>query len=173
MATKDAWDVAVAIAQIVSAIGTMAAVGVTLWLTYASRKPKVRIELATHQHLFKAARASEGRLVVTNLGDRNVVLIDARWRVGRQGKSMSFVFDFYGDDEEKMPLTWSEIKPQFPRAYEVPYGYNTRNLRSIVDGPLTVKNLRRVKLEAEFSSGHVVRIPLPNSVADELEKFIG
>lgn len=59
---KKGWKIALDVTQIVSAIGTIAAVVVTPWLTYASRRPKARIELSAHRQLFTSARASEGRL---------------------------------------------------------------------------------------------------------------
>ncbi|CAG9250728.1 hypothetical protein [Paraburkholderia caribensis] len=171
--SKDVWDIAVDIAQILSAIGTCGAVIVSLWLASQGRRPKARIVLETHKPFYQSAIASEARLLITNTGDRNAVIIDARLRLGRTGPSVPLTYGHYGDDNDKIPLTWNEVRPGVPNPFTIPYDHNVRNLRRISgeSAAIPATKMRNLALEIEFSTGHVLREKVPWQVLAELSKY--
>ena len=170
---KDAWDIAVDVAQMLSATGTCGAVIVSLWLAGQGRRPKARVVLDIHKSFYESATPANGRLVITNTGDRNAVVIDARWRLGRADPSCQLVYGHYDDDQDKAPLTWHEVRPGVPNAFTIPYEHNLRNIRKMVNaqGTIPVSSIRRLSLEIEFSTGHTVRRKMPAHVAAELSRY--
>ncbi|WP_157652513.1 hypothetical protein [Burkholderia ubonensis] len=170
--SKDAWAIAVDVAQILSAVGTCGAVIVSLWLASQGSRPKARIVLEVHQPFYASAVPSDGRLVITNIGDRNAVMIDARLRLGRAGRSVCLIYGHY-DDANKSSLTWNEMRPGVPHPFIIPYDFNLRNMREVlnVQGEIPVRKMRNLLVEIEFSTGHVIREKVPVDVIKELSRY--
>lgn len=170
---KGVWDIAVNVAQILSAVGTCGAVVVSLWLASQGRRPRVRLVLDVRKPFYTSAIPSDGRLVVTNTGERNVVMLDVRWRMGRSGDVAPLVYGHYDDDNEKLPLTWSEVRPGVPQAFTIPYRYNVSNIVKLAGTPNTIldRQLRDLCVEIELSTGHVIRAKVPPHVTASMSRY--
>ncbi len=172
--TKDAWDIVVDVAQILSALGTCGAVIVSLHLSSRGRKPTARVVLDVHRFPFvQPILPTEGRLVITNTGDREAVVLAARWRVRQKPETEHLVSRHYDDDENRVDLTWANFRPGVPYPFVVPYAENVRHLRTLLGlaGPLPRTRLQDVYLEHEFATGDVHKERLPSAFAAEITKY--
>ncbi|WP_146123255.1 hypothetical protein [Burkholderia multivorans] len=97
----------------------------------------------------------------------------ARLRLGRAGRSVRLIYGHYDDDDNKLPLTWNEVRPGVPHPFTIPYDFNVRNLREVlnVEGAIPVRQLRNLLVEIEFSTGHVIREKVPLNVVKELSRY--
>lgn len=174
MATKDGWDIAVDIAQIASAIGTCGAVIFSLWLAMRANRPRIRVDLSPERVIFISAKPSHFRMVITNLAERNVVLDTVTWRCGQHGKAMPLAYEFCGDDQAKREMTWSQMPPGQPQAYQIEYSLSLRRIREavgLIAGELPDARLRRLRIEIRYSTGQIMRIKLPPSMLDRLKEL--
>ncbi|RKT24773.1 hypothetical protein B0G69_0462 [Paraburkholderia sp. RAU2J] len=175
MCTKDLWSIAVDIAQIASALGTCAAVVVSLWLAGRGDWLRVRVSLTVRNRMFSSTNPSDARFELTNVGERDVFISRVYWRIARTSTTHWMSWQRYGDDEEQGDIYGVGLRHGKPLAILVPYRINVRHIRELlgIEGRLSKRRLKRIRLEIIFTTGRVKCIKIPDDVAREIEAVSG
>src|SRR5205809_736788 len=88
------WEIANTLAQLVGALGTLAAVIVSLWLARRQGAPRLKVRNGIYQMIQPGAvQPMQGeyfQVAATNTGHRDVVVNGIGWRVGRFRKRTFF-----------------------------------------------------------------------------------
>lgn len=162
---KDAWDIAVDVAQILSALGTCGAVVVSLWLSLRTPEPKLCISAITK--IRKSLYPQEIlQIEVVNVGFVPAIIKDIGWVLLRKhfGLEKTRCFAIYG-----LTGLWAKLDHGERREYELllpPPDALTRmsshaDIRELFRYVKTHEDLKRIRVFASTSVGKTVLIRPP------------
>ena len=173
MTTDQKIQIWVAIGTWLSAIGTLAAVVVALYLSLHTKRIKLRLRAGRYEIILGNGLRTEKvvSFEVVNLGDRNVTIVSGGWAVGKGEKRKYCIQPVSGMNTSQYPIELAHGKSAhfMVSLMAAPTWFKHLALDFIED--LSDENLGTLVAQVHTSIGETVEAKPAKAILDELKKY--